>query len=183
MTLFVITGGIASGKSFVLNFMKSIGCKTLSSDELAKEIMSREDFPIKNPRQTIEEDFTVLDQIETIVHKEIQLIRENWLQDNIKHNYHLAIEIPLFFEKNLAQKLHAYNPIIISTVCGLQRQIQRVKKRPQKPSNELLNFILNRQTNDAERVARSHFIIYTYSKSVAKKQIRKILKIFHERYN
>lgn len=185
MRLFIVTGGIATGKSFVLNYMKKLGCSILQSDIVAKEIMYESWFKekmnaigidMKNLKSAIEKNSKILDYIEELVHFKVQIRRRKWILNNALP---IAIEIPLLFEKNLLYELQEFNPVVISTICSKRLQMRRIQKR--KQSNELMKLILARQTSNEERVARSQCIIYTcLSKYVVKKQINKIFKAYNE---
>jgi dephospho-CoA kinase len=187
----IITGGIATGKSFILNYMKKIGYPVMKSDEVAKEIMSSSEFLSEmqkkvgaaeqltnhDLRQAIEKEPNILQLVEEIVYPQIKVIRDKWIAEVIAKGFTPVIEIPLFFEKKIAATLSEYELITITTICGKREQIKRCKRRRKKLSNEMIEAILARQLSDEERVARSRFIIYTYlSKSVVKKQLNKILK-------
>ncbi|HNX96662.1 MAG TPA: dephospho-CoA kinase [Candidatus Aminicenantes bacterium] len=45
MHLIGLTGGIATGKSFVLEVLAELGCCTVRADQLAREILDAPDFP------------------------------------------------------------------------------------------------------------------------------------------
>jgi dephospho-CoA kinase len=190
VSLIIVTGGIGSGKSFVLNYIKKFGYSVLQTDLIAKEVMQSDYFlaalqkhlnldhidikkeVIKNP--------ILLDFIESIVHPEVVRIRAERIKDILSTNSAVFIEVPLFFEKNLQRTFEQYgNLIIASTICGLNRQIIRAKKRDKNLTDEILQMILSKQCNDEERVAGSDIIIYTCrSKYSVKKAVQKFLKHF-----
>lgn len=186
--LLIITGGIASGKSFILNYLRKIGCPVMKSDDVAKDIMLSKDFlsELQNKigydltndelRNLIAKEPDILQAVEEIVHPKIKLIRDDWLAASPAGPLPPAIEIPLFFEKNIYKTLTDYEVVTITTICGKKEQIKRCKKRKQL-SDEMIETLMSKQLSDEERVARSRFIIYTYSsKYVVKKQLNKILK-------
>ena len=182
----VITGGIASGKSYIMKLMGDFGYPTINSDDIARDIMKQEDFlnDIRqilgkesfNLKEEIESNEKLLDIIETMIYPHIDKIRREFIEECHRKNLVPAIEIPLFFERNISDSLKQYNPVIISVICGKNTQIMRVKNRDKKLSDALLNIIISRQVNDENRVARSDFIIYNSSRAVAKKQLVNILK-------
>ena len=183
----IITGGIASGKSYLLAVMDQLGYPTMKSDEVAKEIMSgswfvdkmksilgKEDFNLK---AEIEADPKVLDIVEDLIHPKMEPVRKRFIEESHKKNSIPVIEIPLFFEKNIREKLLNYDLEVISAICGKDIQIQRARNRKTPISDTLLNLIISRQISDEERVARSKFVIYTsLKKSVVKKQLINVLR-------
>jgi dephospho-CoA kinase len=183
----IVTGGIASGKSFILEVMDQLRYPTMKSDKVAKKIMAESFFIDEirsilgkesfNLKEEIEKDPRVLDLIENLVYPKIEPIRRRFIEEAHSKNLVPVIEIPLFFEKNIKDKLQSYNLKSIALVCGIDVQISRAKDREKPISYNLLNLIISRQLSDKERVARSNFVIYTnFEKSVVKKQLMEILK-------
>ena len=186
----IITGGIASGKSFILDLLQALNYPIMKSDEVAKDIMAKDWFIDKICNILCKKDFilkdeielepNILDIVENIIYPKIEIIREKFIQDTHRHSLIPVIEIPLFFEKNIIGKLEKYNLEVISTVCGKELQISRAKKRNNFFSDRLLSIVISRQITDKERVARSKFIIYTsLNKTVVKKQLIEILKVIN----
>lgn len=182
----IVTGGIASGKSFVLEMMEKLGYPIMQSDTIAKQIMEQPSFldQIKkilgkeevDIKHEIESDSKVLDIIEKIIHPEIATIRQKFINKSHKNNLLPVIEIPLFFEKNIHETLLQYNLVVISTICGRELQITRAKTRSKAISDKLLKIVLSRQIDDQDRLVRSNFVVYTsLDKSVVKKQLISIL--------
>ncbi len=186
----IITGGIASGKSFILELLKELHYPIIKSDEVARDIMSqdsfhkemskilnKEKFDLKN---LIEENEDILTIVENITYPTIAEIRNKFIEKSHKKSLIPVIEIPLFFEKNIVDTLIQYDLEVISVVCGKELQMTRAKKRNNSLSDKLLRIIISRQINDKDRVARSKFIIYTsLHKTVVKKQLIKILKVIN----
>lgn len=186
MLVVIITGGIASGKSFILRYLKKLSYNVFETDCIAKGLMQSEDFlkkikiqPGYTVKQKIESDPQFLDEIETIIHPEIYKYRDKWLQTMILDQKMVFIEIPLFFEKNLRSILkEKYTILVIATITGIYKQKIRAQKRDLTLSDKLIEIILKKQCNDEQRVAESDFIVYTYqSKLQVKKQVKNILNI------
>jgi dephospho-CoA kinase len=182
----IVTGGIASGKSFIIEILRKLGYPIMQSDKVVKKIMQEHWFLNKmkkilgigdiDLKKEIEMDSKVLDIIEEITYPKIKLIRQKFIETSHQNNVLPAIEIPLFFEKNISETLLEYEVKVISAICGKELQIMRVKERNQPMSDKLLNIVLSRQIEDEERLARSTFIVYTFlNKSVVKKQLIGIL--------
>lgn len=187
--LVVITGGIGSGKSFVMKCLEDLGYQTIYTDKIANDVIKSEDFlkaassylkrniNIQDIKKEIENNNEFLNFVENVVHPRVQKIRDEMIEKALKNNKIVFIEIPLFFEKNLKNTLIRHARVfVISTICGIEEQILRAKQRNKDLSDKMLNLILSRQTIDSHRVAGSDFIIYTYDKNKVRKDIKKLLR-------
>jgi dephospho-CoA kinase len=187
--LVVITGGIGSGKSFVMKYLEELGYKTIYTDKIANEVMRSKEFlratstylkrniTIEDIKKEIENNNEFLDFLEHFVHPEVQKIRSEMIDKLLKINNIVFVEIPLFFEKQLKDVISKHCKVfIVSTICGMEKQVLRAKKRNKNLSDKMLNIILSRQTSDANRVAGSDFIIYTYGRKKVKKEVQKLLR-------
>jgi dephospho-CoA kinase len=187
--LVVITGGIGSGKSFVMKYLESLGYYTIYTDKIAHEVISSKEFltaasnhlkrniTIKDIKSEIENNNQFLDFIEGFVHPVVQRIRDEMIEGALKNNNVVFVEIPLFFEKKLRDSLLKYGKVfVVSTICGIEEQILRAKRRNVNLSDKMLNLIISRQTSDDVRVAGSDFIIYTYGENRVIKDINKLNK-------
>ncbi len=190
VTIIVITGGISSGKSFVLNYIGKLGYAVLYTDLIAKEVMQSDYFLTAlqqhlnldniDIKKEIAINPSLLPFIESIVHPEVARIRHERINNLLSKTSEVFIEIPLFFEKNLKNNFMQYGElIVVSTICGLNRQIIRAKKRDKNLTDIMLQIVLSKQFNDKQRVAGSKIIIYTCkSKYSVKKAVQKLLKHF-----
>ena len=182
----IITGGIASGKSYILKILQELGYPIMQSDKVAHDLMKQDWFLNKmkhildksnfNIKEEIENDPRILNIIERIIYPEIAIVRQQFIDYAHKKNLLPVIETPLFFEQNISRTLLQYKLYIISTICGKELQIQRAKSRKQPISNKILDILLMKQIDDKERLVKSNFVIYTFlDKSVVKKQLMTIL--------
>jgi dephospho-CoA kinase len=178
----IITGGIGSGKSFLLNFLSRLGYSTFSSDLIVKKLLADKNFLLEaglgpGPfQERILKEAKLLDKLEEACYPEIKKEREAWLQKEVPKGQLIFIEIPLFFEKYSHNKPLDWPFSVISTIAGIKLQKARVLKRGIKV--ELLDFLLSRQVSDEIRLAKSDYIIYTSeSKKKVKKAIKKILNV------
>jgi dephospho-CoA kinase len=191
--LVVITGGIGSGKSFVMKYLEDLGYNTIYTDKIAAEVMRKEkfltaaseylnrDIRFNDIKLEIENNNQFLDFIEGFVHPEVQSIRDEMIEKTLKNNNIVFVEIPLFFEKKLRDSLLKHGRVfVVSTICGIEEQVLRAKKRNKNLSDKMLNLIISRQTSDKVRVAGSDFIIYTYGKNRVIKDIKKLKKEVQE---
>ena len=180
--IFIITGGIASGKSFLLKFLSRRGYSTFSSDLIVKKLLKDEKFLLvkglggKISAERVIAEEGLLSQLEEAFYPKIAQERALWLEKEYYKDQILFIEIPLLFEKFSSQKVLHYPYEIISTIATLELQRKRALKRGIKP--ELLEFLLARQVSNSERLAKSNWIIYTsQSKRKVKKAIKQIIYV------
>ena len=143
---YIITGGICSGKSTVMNFLKENGFKTFSADEIVHELYERKEIAIEVAK--IFDGRDVLDrsghvdrkklskylfdekekrlELENLIHP--MVIREIISLGNENRHEAYFFEIPLYslIEERLQNSL-LYD--IISVDCKKDTQIQRLMKR------------------------------------------------------
>lgn len=143
---YIITGGICSGKSTVMNFLRESGFKTFSSDEIVHELYERKEIVSEVAKIFDERD--ILDrrghidrkklskylydeknkrrELENLIHP--MVIREIISLGNENRDEAYFFEIPLYslIEERLQNSL-LYD--IISVDCKKDTQIERLMKR------------------------------------------------------
>ena len=188
-----LTGGIGSGKSTILKCFKSFGIPVYIADDEAKKLMNRSkviqrkliklfgekayaDGVLNRPylASQIFNDKTLLSKMNAVVHPKVALHFKRWLK---KQNAEYVIkEVAIIFENNL-QDQYDY---IITVVADEDLRMQRVMKRD-NVSQEKVKAIIKNQWSDAEKIAKSDFVIVNDDLNVAKKQAldihNKLLKI------
>jgi dephospho-CoA kinase len=193
----IITGGISSGKSFILRYMKKLGFATFQSDLIATEAMQSEIFKNNLDSKIMQKISTdnekidrqkllnviiaepiIFDEIEIVLHSIVQQIRSEWIYNKrYKKKRSVVLEIPLFFEKTLQSRADEYsNALVISTVCGLERQKRRARMRTNFSSEAMLSLITAKQCSDSTRKSKSDIVIYTHgNKLYVKNKIKKLI--------
>lgn len=143
---YIITGGICSGKSTVMNFLRENGFKTFSADEIVHELYERKDIiaevakifdgrDILDRRGHIDrkklskylyDEKNKRSELENLIHP--MVIREIISLGNENRDEEYFFEIPLYslIEERLQNSL-LYD--IISVDCKKDTQIQRLMKR------------------------------------------------------
>jgi dephospho-CoA kinase len=127
----VITGGIASGKSTILQMLQEKGVPTLSADALARDILWNSDVQNRLMRR-----FDVDSPISPVVLKElisqgdenrraINGIMHPVIATEIAASNAIAFEVPLLFEACMQTMFDA----VWVASCSRQIQIQRLKER------------------------------------------------------
>ena len=164
MRKIAITGGIASGKSKLSNFLKSKGEVVIDLDEISHTLTDSDEDTINEiakifgddiKRQSGSIDRKLLaskvfsnseskKQLEEILHPRIRQVMMNEIDSVEKEN--VFVEVQLLAEKNMGS---LFDHIIIVSVSKDQ-QINRLKTIRMMDSN-LINQILDSQLTDEER--------------------------------
>ncbi len=168
-----LTGGIATGKTTVSNFLKNQGLSVICADSLIKDIYKypstiefiQNNFPncVKKDNNVLQIDFktlkklafnneTVLNTLENFLHP---LLKEAFLGQAEKYNDSFIIyDITLLFEKNMADLFDH----IICVHSDQATQLKRVQKRD-KISKDLAKKIVDKQWPIDEKIEKSHTTI------------------------
>lgn len=165
-----ITGGIASGKTYICNYLKS---KNYSVFEADKEIANlgqnqliinkiKEKFPEFSSGPINKEilraiclnDYRRLRTLQEIYYPFLEIEVENFLA-NHKNEELIFLEAPLFFEAGYNKFVEK----IITIVADKSIKELRAIKRGTKKSD--FEKFLAAQINDEERVKKSDYIIYS----------------------
>ena len=176
MTIVVgLTGGIASGKSFVADYLKNLNFPVHDSDKVVKGIydnpkpsllnfLNKNGFEKTIKKQIIdkkkisEEIFNKpikKNIIEKYIHNEVRKSREIFLKKNEKKKI-VFLDIPLLFEN----KLEKICQFVCVTISSLDIRRKRALMRPQMNKDLFLKITKN-QTSDKIRRLKSDFIINT----------------------
>ena len=182
MTIIVgLTGGIASGKSFVSSYLKKIKIPIHESDEVVKFLYKKPSnnflnylkkngfeksiFNKKiNKKYIRDEIFKKIykrKSLEKYLHKKVSNSRNIFLQKN-KNKKIVFLDIPLLFENKLEKKCN----LVCSTICSLKIRKQRALER-RDMNSKLFHQIIKIQITDMKRKKKSNYLIKT-SKSKIK---------------
>ena len=147
MKKIAITGKIGTGKSVLLNQFKFLGYKTYSSDQMVKDLYTKNKQIINeirklNPNLVFNKkiklnelsnkafkEASFLSKLEQIIHPQLRHIRSRIIKTNqINRNRNrniIVFEIPLLFEKKLQNDFD----LVILLKCQKYLQIKRVLRR------------------------------------------------------
>ena len=176
-----LTGGIASGKTFVVNYLKKIKIPTHESDMvvsalykkpttsfvnyLKKEGFEKAIFKKKISKKIIREEIfekiKKRKKLEKYLHNEVRKNRKEFFKKN-KNKKIIFLDIPLLFENKLERVCN----YVCSTIAPLKTRKARALQRPGMKRN-IFNQIVNTQIKDNNRKKKSHYLIDT-SKTKAK---------------
>ena len=193
MKIFGLTGGIASGKTTVVKFLKSKRFQVHDSDAIIKKIYNNQPLKFKRylkknkiidldtnkkinkniVRKTIFNNVQKRKLLEAYLHNTVEKSRNKFLKTHKRRKTKLVfLDIPLLFEKRLNKicdyTILLYAPLNIRKRRAMQRQGMEKK---------ILNKIIKTQMSDGVKKKRANFIINT---STTKKQtFKKILSIIY----
>ena len=184
-----LTGGIGSGKTTVANYFKELGVPVYIADDAAKEVMQSEAI-LYDIRKTFGDTifdkgilireklasivFTnseKLQQLNAIVHPAVAQHFKTWLS-NYQQSPFIIYESAILFESGGDQKCDK----IITVTAPEAIRIERVIGRDSTTKEQVLQR-MNSQWTDAQRIAKSDFVIENTDFNETKAQIVKILKI------
>jgi len=177
MIIIGLTGGIASGKTTISNFLKKKRYAVHSSDDVVKKIYSKPTTSFINLikkislsaairgriisksiiRQEIFNHQNKKRKLEKFIHNEVRKSREQFIKKHKKKNTKIVIlDIPLLFEVRLT---HICDYVIL--VCLPRKlKIQRALARKGMKKNILLK-ILKNQLSDTYKKKKADFVINT----------------------
>ncbi len=189
MAVIGVTGGIGSGKSYVVDVFALLGAAVFRSDDAAKEIMANNKHVIKsvielfgvdaykedcelNRPYIAEQIFTNPEKrlaLNAIVHPEVA----SHLCDFIKkHKDGIVVtESAIIFESGF----NKYVDIVVSVTAPIDIRIERVIKRDNLSVNDIMSRITS-QMSDEERNKLSDFIVYNLGDALIVPQVIYILK-------
>lgn len=175
MIKLVITGGIGSGKTTVLNWFKTKLIPTISSDTIAHELVAKgqpgltaivdhfgkemvdTDGNLKRDylRNLIFNNLNAKQTLENILHPLIRVETQRQLKSlEQKNHYLVAIEIPLLAETGKPN----YIDLVWVIDCSMSTQINRVKQRSKLSTADVLT-IINNQATSAARIKIADTVI------------------------
>lgn len=177
-----ITGNIASGKSWILNYLSLQGYKTLSSDEFIGDLYKDHKIQLDVLKTLPEIEYFDKKKIFDIIyqHKDkrerLEKLLYPYLIEEIKNFAKEGksgtisfVEVPLLFEKNFEYLFD----FIILVLTPLDLRLKRAKNRG--ILEEDFYKINSVQTSDFEKQDKSHFVVNTEGELV-EDQINKIVE-------
>ena len=193
MILVALTGGIASGKTTILKFIKNLNIPTHDSDQVVKNLYNNAPNNFikfltsiglkktikKNKinkymvREIVLKNKNLLKKLEKFTHLKVKNSRNKFIDKNkIFKKKLVVIDIPLLFENNL-QKNFDY---IILAHSDKKTRVNRALKRNKMTKKNLLK-IIKLQIPDKDKIKKSSFVINTSkTKKETSEQILFVLK-------
>ena len=194
MKKIAITGKIGTGKSVLLNQFKFLGYKTYSSDQMVKDLYTKDKFIINeirklNPSLVFNKKIrfdelsnkafkepSFLLKLEKVIHPRLnhirsKIIKTNQINRNINRNI-IVFEVPLLFEKKLQKKFD----LVILLKCQKYLQIKRVLKRANMNREKFEN-INKKFISERKKITLSDYVINSgIGKNYTMTKIKEIIK-------
>lgn len=190
MVRVAVTGGIAAGKTTVLNILQACGAYTVSSDAIVHELFS----PGTDPWQAIKQIFgnEVIDEngairrnrladiifaspvsrrkLNRILHPGVlQSIRDKYVRQLEKQATVFAVEVPLLIE--VAWQDWFDRIVVVEVSPGIQKR--RLKERGMSPA--FVRAVLSSQLTPRAKIPFADWIVRTRQPlSAVEKQVRQI---------
>lgn len=172
-----LTGGIATGKTYVRSRFEALGVPAIDADTVAREavapgtnglaqVVQRFGGGVLNPDGTLNRralgavvfaDAAARRDLEHIIHPVVRARTEAWFRalDPARHPVAIA-DIPLLFESG---QVSAYDAVVV-TACDDAEQVRRIVMRDHLSEDEARRRIAA-QLPTAEKVRRATFVIRT----------------------
>lgn len=157
----VVTGGIACGKSTVLETLGDMGFRTASSDAIVKEMW----LEAGTTQQVLDKlgwepplDFRWLSEqmaANPLVRKQLNHFFHRPVMERLVESRAEIVEIPLAFESCV----FGFFPVIVTVDCGRAVQMERLKER--WPDRTDISAILGSQLGGLARIVCSDNVIRT----------------------
>tara|TARA_Y100000813_G_scaffold196022_1_gene178741 strand:+ start:753 stop:1358 length:606 start_codon:yes stop_codon:yes gene_type:complete len=160
MIKIAITGNIGTGKSTVAKILKEFGLKVFESDEIVNKILeekevldelkitfgkkikglfiSQTSLNKKELGNFVFSNKEELCKLESIIHPKINIQKEIFLTKNSNESV-LFFDIPLLFEKNMAEKFNFVFYTFVDEKLQKKRVLQRANMNEEKFFNILQN--------------------------------------------
>ena len=191
MYLVGLTGGIASGKSFVASLLAEHGASTIDADEVAREVVSlgspglaavasafgpdvilpSGELDRKRLGDVIFSDPESRLRLEAILHPLIKIRTTELI--NSQSSEIVVYSVPLLVEAKVDYPFDS----VITVEAGQENQIERLVKSRSLAQDEAKKRV-SAQTTEAKRVERANFVIDSSgSKEETKKQVDAIWQL------
>ena len=194
MKKIAITGKVGTGKSVLLNQFKILGYKTYSSDQMVKDLYTKDKQVINEIRKLSSnlvfnkkirfdklsnkafKEPSFLLKLEKIIHPRLYYIRSRIIKTNqINRNRNrniVVFEVPLLFEKKLQNNFD----LVILLKCQKYLQIKRVLKRANMNRKKFEN-INKKFIADRKKITLSDYVINSgIGKNHTMMKIKEIIK-------
>jgi dephospho-CoA kinase len=183
-----LTGGIGSGKTTIAKHIKSLGIPVYIADDEAKKILllpeTLKSLKLVFGDAIFDNETLNKDKLSTIVFNNSEMLKllnqiihpalkrdfDNWLKAN-KNAPLVVKEAAILFESGSYKDCD----VVITIVAPLNSRINRVIKRDNTNSEDVLNRI-NNQWTDEMRIKKSDYVIENEDIKIACGQAEKILK-------
>ena len=181
-----LTGGIGSGKTTVAKLFYKLGVPIYVSDVAAKKIMITDVKLIRSIQkllgdqayikgelnrsyisQTVFKDKELLQKLNAIVHPAVGLDFNNWYHE--QQSSYVIKESAILFESGSYKNCD----LVITVTASLTERIRRVMLRD-NTTEEQVNARIHNQLGEAEKIAKSSFVIQNEDLKETERQVVEI---------
>ena len=198
MIRLALTGGVATGKSTALKILKELGCNTISSDDIVRELMRTDKkliMQLKSTFNCVDEngvvdrkalgklvfnDKVAKDKLESLTHPLVKIVRKEFFKKcESTGNQFVVCETPLLFEKGLMNEFD-YSILLVSS---LDIRIDRYVNSGKGTQDKFFS-ITHNQLLDSKKTARADFVIKNNgTKLQLKEKLEQTLKAILSKHN
>ena len=191
MFCFAVTGGIGSGKSYLIRLMSSLGLPAYIADFRAKELYRTNVQLVKNLATLLGDEILsedgirkdvmaskifsnpqLLEKVNSIVHRVVLRDFFKWRDSRVMEGHPAVIyESAIFLE---SPRFRSIADKVIVVVAPEEERIRRVMKRD-SISEEHVRERMSRQWSDEKRVKMADFVIFADGKRAIMPQVMEIL--------
>lgn len=183
------TGGIGSGKSYVLRVFNALGIPSYDCDESAKSLYDRDAVLLKEIAEIAGEDVvvdgvlhrplfasrifsdqTMLERVEEVVHPAVIRDFERW-RKSVSSDI-VLIESAILLEK---PALAGVADFVLTIAAPIEVRIERAMKRDGSSREQVMERLEN-QWSDEQRIGKSDFVIYTNDRHAILPEVLKIVE-------
>ncbi len=174
----MLTGGIATGKSYVLTLFAALGVPTIDADAIARDVVHasqpaaseirahfgddafQADGEVDRPRlaRRVFDNHAERMVLESIVHPRVRAAIDNWFS-TIAADGTVAFavaDIPLVFETGHAS---AFDRVVV-TACARDRQLERLLVRNTANADEAQKR-MDAQLPTTEKIKQADYVVWT----------------------
>jgi dephospho-CoA kinase len=169
-----VTGGIGSGKSTALAYLRQFGAAAISSDDVVHQLLLEDDIVAAVRERfgdavlvdgqvsraalahVVFSDRDALDWLETLLHPNVRRRVEEWAREQEKSRPAPAltvVEVPLLFETGWAEWFD--HTMLVTAPADLRR-----KRVSGKLTDSEFNRRLEQQMSEDEKIARAEFVCH-----------------------
>jgi dephospho-CoA kinase len=187
-----IVGGIGSGKSFVANLLKELGCVVADADANTKIVLAKKEVQeqlalwwgekVLDHKGNVDRayvasivfaDTTERGRLETFVHPLVRELQEKAFQNAQENTVAFVIDAPLLIEAGLNQACDA----VIFVDCPFETRLQRVIKSRGWNEDQLRSREATQIGLDKKRSSADHIIINDGDIARIEQQTRSVLTL------
>ena len=187
-----VVGGIGSGKSFVANLLKELGCVVADADANTKIVLARKEVQeqlalwwgekVLDHKGNVDRayvasivfaDITERERLETFVHPLVRELQEKAFQNAQENTVAFVIDAPLLMEAGLNQACDA----VIFVDCPFETRLQRVIESRGWNEDQLRSREATQIGLDKKRSSADHIIINDGDIARIEQQTRSVLTL------